>query len=732
MAEGNRFARYAQREEESGGEDQPRRNNRFSRYADSGRNIGDVEDFGRSLAGAIPRGFAALAGLPGDIERAYYQGTDFLARNADRLLGRSEEEVQANQRYWDNFRRGLPNQGGVFASGQQLNESIVDPVFGEQYEPQTTAGEYGRTIGNYAPAAAFPGSWPTRLARMVVPGTTEETAGQVFEGTPYEAPARVVAGGGGGLVTELGIAARASAATRQAARNASRPEAEALEREFGPMTAGERSGNQAARRREYRMRLGMGSEDAERIVRGFDAERAPAIRENAMRMVTRGQEPLSQNLDEAGVILGDELRSARQAIRERGQSEYDRAFELAKGETIRPGLNDTPTARVQSVADEFGFDVPAPAQTAIRNLERQIQEGTATQANVERARQALNRARGTAINARDDATEFVYDAIIGALDDWQAGLVRNPEARRAMLEARGIHREMQQLYGQRGRTELSTGQTGRMDPGGRAIDRTVNTDLTGEQIIDSILGAGSRPSQQALGAVRRIKELGTERIIYTNRGAESGVRVPGRRRVGGQTAGARRFAADSPDAPRGMEQPTPELQALREGLAHRLLRDLDDYVRRSQDAGANSSGVLPVGRLISQFDNALNRSGRQIMEQLFTARELEAMQRFLRFLRAIEPPAGAHAPSAPAIYSMISDGFGKLANVIPVFGPALKEFAGDVYSTNAARAAIRPPSARPTRQRKPVTDLPNDTLPPLDAVLALPPSDEPRRLGEGL
>ena len=68
----------------------------------------------------------------------------------------------------------------------------------------------------------------------------------------------------------------------------------------------------------------------------------------------------------------------------------------------------------------------------MQNLERQIQEGTAAHANVERVRQALNREVGAAANARNDAQEFVYSRLIGALDEWQGGALTNPQARRAM------------------------------------------------------------------------------------------------------------------------------------------------------------------------------------------------------------------------------------------------------------------------------------------------------------
>lgn len=67
------------------------------------------------------------------------------------------------------------------------------------HKPQTTAGEYARTIGQFAPAALMPGSAPSRLANVLVPAVTSETAGQFTKGSDIEPYARIagaLAGGG--------------------------------------------------------------------------------------------------------------------------------------------------------------------------------------------------------------------------------------------------------------------------------------------------------------------------------------------------------------------------------------------------------------------------------------------------------------------------------------------------------------------------------------------------------
>ena len=700
------------------------------------RQVGVVEDSGRAFASGVPRGIAGLAALPRTIDEisANWARDNNVFGNSP--VGRGAREVLFGSPYDDDA------PGTVqLPSYDAIEQNVTTPLVGAPYQPQTQAGRYAERVGEFAPSVLFPWARGARISRAVVPGVTSRLGGDVGQavgGETGEAWGSFVGGFFGGMANEGALASRA-ARVRRLGEPA--PEAQALEEEFGPLTRGERSGRPQERLQEDDLRRGMGSDQAQSTMRTFDARRAQEIRDNATEIVTRGEPPLSQDVGEAGVILGDELRSARQALREQAAQQYERAFEAAKNEAIPQGLNETPSIRVQAVADEFGFEVPNPARHALNVLERNIQDGTATHANVERARQALNRELGAAANQRNDAQEFIYSRIIGALDEWQEGALANPEARRAMAEARGIYRETQDLFAQRSRTELSTGQTGRMDPGGRAIDRTINTDLTGEQIIDGIVGAGRRPSQQALGAVRRIKEMGTERIIYTNRSAQSGVRVPGRGRVGGQTAGQRRFNADDPAAPPtrqnprgGMEQPTRELQALREGLWHRLLSPLDDYIARIETNGAREGGLLPAQRMVSQLDNALNGSGREITATIYTAREIEAMARLLRYFKRIVPPPGAnYSGTAVTIWREIKRALGAAVNVIPGIGwalSALKGTADEFSSTVAAQRAVAPvrPTAAPRPPIGPVAT-PSIEAATVPAVRMLPPPDETRRLG---
>ena len=493
-----------------------------------------------------------------------------------------------------------------------------------------------------------------------------------------------------------------------AARRAPHP----LERRFGNvLTEGERSGDTGVRLEEDALRRGDGSTRSQAIISGHDAQRAPVIRQQLTNIATRGQPALSQNADEAGVRLADELRNAREALHARQSDLYDEAFKAARAEPI--AASDELPSAIAAAEDELGFRAPPAARSEIEVLHDKIRRGNATQADVQRTRQRLNRLRSTAINARDDAAEFDINETIGALSRWRAGLPRDPEAVRLMSEADAVHGEMRNLFSAQGRVGLSTGHTGRIDLGGRAVDRAIN--IEGESgILDAILGkGGAGSSQSALAAVRRIRRIGTGRIKYTNRSAPSGVRVPGRTSVGNdgsrldmRLTAARRFAADTPDSPVAQQhfggqaqQPEPVLQSLREGVMHRLSSNWDRYIRAIEEGG--QARIAPTQRLWNDLDTALNGSGAPVMRELFTEGEIATLREFQDFVKRMIPPAGANTSNTKiAIFRAVQKGFDRLIGLIPGIGPVIRELGEQAGSVTAARRAVRPPGNAPP----PITD----------------------------
>lgn len=122
-------------------------------------------DVPRSLMSGAGRGIMGLLTLPSSVGGLMDQGFE-------RLTG-----VDANP------------QGGLPSAGRMAQEAYEGGV---AYQPQTTAGEYAETVGEFLPGMALGGTAP----QMIAAGLGSEAAGQATEGTKWEPWARI----GGGIV----------------------------------------------------------------------------------------------------------------------------------------------------------------------------------------------------------------------------------------------------------------------------------------------------------------------------------------------------------------------------------------------------------------------------------------------------------------------------------------------------------------------------------------------------
>lgn len=159
----------------------------------------------------LAKGAIHLAGLPGDIRSLVGAATDW----AGGKMGFNQADIdkfktasQANA-----MRSPFTAPFAVGPTSQDVQNKVEDYT-GEFRKPQTVAGEYAQTIGEFAPAAAIgPGGWLARTAQTVVPAVTSETAGQVTKGKPSEPYARfagaLVGGVGTTLASRPGTASRA-------------------------------------------------------------------------------------------------------------------------------------------------------------------------------------------------------------------------------------------------------------------------------------------------------------------------------------------------------------------------------------------------------------------------------------------------------------------------------------------------------------------------------------------
>lgn len=159
--------------------------------------VGVGEDVAKSGASGLARGVADLAGLPGTVGDALNAGGEWVMRKMG--LPTRSEAMQA---------RGLDPSDPM--GGNAMRGYLSSATGGAtDYQPQTTAGEYARTFGEFAPAAvAGPGGLLRKAAMTTVPAVASETAGQVTKGTEYEPWARV----GGALAGGIASAGRGNVA----------------------------------------------------------------------------------------------------------------------------------------------------------------------------------------------------------------------------------------------------------------------------------------------------------------------------------------------------------------------------------------------------------------------------------------------------------------------------------------------------------------------------------------
>lgn len=154
--------------------------------------MGMGEDMARSGATGLRQGTEGLVGMFGDA--AQMQGD--IAGWVAGKFGASPE-TQESVTGWG---RKL-NPFGMAPTTDEI-QSVTRPVIGENYQPQTTAGEYARTVGQFAPGAfTGPGGLARKTAMTVVPALASETAGQLTKGTAAEPYARGAAALVGGVAT---------------------------------------------------------------------------------------------------------------------------------------------------------------------------------------------------------------------------------------------------------------------------------------------------------------------------------------------------------------------------------------------------------------------------------------------------------------------------------------------------------------------------------------------------
>lgn len=149
-------------------------------------------DMAQALPTGIIKGAIGLAGTPGAIAR----GIGIMADSA--------AEAITGQKLPDDFKANKP---AASVSPERLTKDFEN-LTGELYKPQTTAGRYAQTVGEFIPAAGR--GLVNQLRFAVAPGIASEAAGQATAGTAAEPFARAGAAiAAGGLASMVGRGNRA-------------------------------------------------------------------------------------------------------------------------------------------------------------------------------------------------------------------------------------------------------------------------------------------------------------------------------------------------------------------------------------------------------------------------------------------------------------------------------------------------------------------------------------------
>lgn len=288
-------------------------------------------DVAKSFGVGVPKGLIGIAGLPGDIAEYGARGINAAVQGIGNYFGLDvgpSREAQAPTYGSSDIRKGVEN------------------VTGPLYEPQTTAGQYAQTVGEFLPAAVTgPGGIARRaITGAVIPGVASEAAGQATQGTWAEPYARV-----GAAIAAPAAATRLATPFAAGGQSAERAAAVgALEGEGVQLTAGQRTGSKPLQYLESSLGDVTGAGTAA-VERGKEQFTRAALR----RAGIDAERATPEVIDQAFTRIGNE---------------FDR---LAARNTIAPDARMNTELR-SAIADYDNIVAPPNRAPIIRNFEEEI------------------------------------------------------------------------------------------------------------------------------------------------------------------------------------------------------------------------------------------------------------------------------------------------------------------------------------------------------------------------
>lgn len=249
-----------------------------------------VSDVAKSTVSGVGKGLTSLAGLPGDLAELGARGID----RASRFVG-------------DKLGMDVPKREDRAPTyGSSDVQKGVEKYTGEFYKPQTTAGHYAETVGEFAPGLVG-GGGAGALARraatnVLAPGVASEAAGQYTKDTAAEPFARVAGAMAGGLApSAIGRAVTPAPATVAHQRLVDVLAGEGVT----SLTAGQRSGSKPLKFAESILGDGPGAGGGTSRIQQRGQEQ---FTEAAMRRAGGGADATPETLAANNTRLGDQFR----------------------------------------------------------------------------------------------------------------------------------------------------------------------------------------------------------------------------------------------------------------------------------------------------------------------------------------------------------------------------------------------------------------------------------------
>lgn len=255
-----------------------------------------AKDIAKSGGVGVAKGVISGLGGAGDLRDLLSKGVDYAAEKAG-VSPDTVAKIKGGAARATSLGRLLAD-----APTSKDIQSKVEGYTGEFYKPQTTAGEYAQTVGEFLPASALgPGRMVVKLGTGALAGLGSEAAGQATEGTAAEPYARVAGALAGGLTPS--IAGRA--VTPLPASPARQRLVDILADEgVTSLTAGQRTGNKSLQYLEDFLGNAPGAGQGANRIRQQGQEQ---FTEAAMRRAGAGPDATPEVLAQNNQRLGNEF-----------------------------------------------------------------------------------------------------------------------------------------------------------------------------------------------------------------------------------------------------------------------------------------------------------------------------------------------------------------------------------------------------------------------------------------